>query len=143
MATDWYYRCPRCDRRTATRMRLFDTLRDFSQPGSRPACGGCGADRELRVSMAFGLGAGRQDSRVLHTFFPSDPVRWQHEDGEQVTYYPVLVALQGTGGGGVSFWLPYWHTHGRKTKYGQWAPFTDAPQFSDLLAQARRAGYRL
>ncbi len=44
-------------------------------------------------------------------------------------------------GGGQAFWLPYWHIKSDMRKYGQWAPTIAEPEFRDLLAQARKAGY--
>jgi hypothetical protein len=137
MATGKYYLCKNCQRRTFP-PRLFDALLDFSR--STPKCGACGAERELHVVLPFGLGAGSPDCRVLSAFLPREPVSWEHQR-KKVTFYPFLVVVQRAGDKGQSFWLPYWHVHGERRKYGQYAPFMDDPQFANLVKQAQQKGY--
>lgn len=139
MATGKYYFCEKCQRRSCT-PRLLDTLRDFSQSESTPNCGVCGLAQELHVVLPFGLSAGTTDCRVLSAFLPTQLVSWEHES-ETVTFYPFLVVLQRAGDDGYSAWLPYWHLHGNRRKYGQYAPFMDDPQFMDLVRQAHQRGY--
>lgn len=141
MATDRYYTCLKCGKRSHPH-RLFDALLDFSK--SAPKCQ-CGEVSELRVVPPFGLEAGSPDCKVLHVFLPKPPVSWELESGNKVTFYPFLVILRRAGEKGNSGWLPYWHVEDgggtMKTKYGQWAPFMDDPQFESLVSQAREQGY--
>lgn len=144
MATERYYRCEPCCKEHRTYEQLFVTLSNFSTCQQGPGCGVCGREQELHVVMNFGLGAGPQRFRVLRAFLPEQPESWQHpEDQTPVTFYPFLVILRPLGQRGRSFWLPYWHRHGATMKYGQWAPFVDDPQFSDLVGKARENGYCL
>lgn len=139
MATGKYYFCEKCQRRTTT-PRLFDTLRDFSHSKSAPKCNACGQEQQLHVVLPFGLSAGTADCKALSAFLPSELLSWEH-NGERVTFYPFLVVLQRAGDTSYSAWLPYWHLHGNKRKYGQYAPFMDDPQFMDLVRQAQQRGY--
>jgi hypothetical protein len=146
MATERYYRCGPCggiDR--ACEPLLFDTLLNFSELKRAPACNVCGREQELHVVMNFGLGAGPQRFRVLHVFLPGQLESWPHpEDERPVTFYPFFAILRPSDREArPSFWLPYWHVHGATKKYGQWAPFVDDPQFSDLVGKARQNRYCL
>jgi hypothetical protein len=139
MAIGKYYSCEKCQRQSPT-PRLLDTLRDFSKSESAPKCNVCGQEREFHVVLPFGLSAGTTDCKVLSAFLPKELVSWEHK-GKKVTYYPFLVVLQRVGEHSYSAWLPYWHLHGDKRKYGQYAPFMDDPQFMDLVTQAQQKGY--
>lgn len=139
MATGKYYFCETCQRRSAT-PRLLDTLRDFSEANSAPPCHACGQEQELHVVLPFGLSAGMADCKVLSAFLPRELLSWEHEE-EKVTFFPFLVVLQRAGDDSYSAWLPYWHLHGNRRKYGQYAPFMDDPQFIDLVRQAQQRGY--
>lgn len=139
MATDKYYFCTKCQQRTST-PKLLDTLLDFSRSESAPKCNACSQEQEFHVVLPFGLSAGTTDCKVLSVFLPRELVSWEHKK-EKVTFYPFLVVLQRVGKDGYSAWLPYWHLHGNKRKYGQYAPFMDDPQFIDLVKQAQQKGY--
>jgi hypothetical protein len=66
------------------------------------------------------------------------------QQGRRVTFWPFLVFTQ-RDGRERAVWLPYWHTiedgGTRISRYGQWAPFMDGHLFTNLLDQARAAGY--
>ncbi len=142
MATQRYYLCRRCQQK-AHAGKLFQALSNFSSQA--PICNTCRETRELHLIFSWGLEAGSVDHRVLHVFVPESCVKWDGENGREITFHPFLVVMQRDGEGGHSFWLPYWHivnTDGRiETKYGQWAPCMEDEQFQSLIAQAHAKGY--
>jgi hypothetical protein len=126
--------------------RLFDALHDCSK--SKPSPCQCSGRRFLRLSFQWGLGAGTFIGKVLAIFLPESRPRWDSEDGGTVEFYPFLVICESPDAEArQTAWLPYWHLvtypdgRGPKTKYGQWAPHMDAEILSDLVGQARTAGF--
>lgn len=136
MSTQRYWYCSKCGKKAKVPF-LFDAL--FRFVGVRPTCDHCSATKELHLDFDFGLGATGAKCTVRDVFRPPDPPSWKHE-GETVTYYPFLVVLEDEERE-QCFWLPYWHVHGTRRKFGQWAPFMNARLFRSLLDQAREKGY--
>ena len=137
MASDRYYKCMICGKKTPQRERLLDVLLEF--PKSIPNCASCGRSNELRLIPPFALGAGTHEYKVLDAFHESLP--WQDENKVDVVFHPFLVVLERTDGNGQMVWLPYWHIHGTKAKFGERAPWMDIDLFVGLLTQARAKGY--
>ena len=125
------YVCIKCANETRAG-NLFDALRNFRD--GTPNCEKCGGLTELYLRFPFELGIGRTTCRVLDVFVPARPARWN-----SVTFYPFLVILR--RGRTTACWLPYWHLHGAKRKYGQWAPLMNESIFRNLLSQAKKKGY--
>jgi hypothetical protein len=145
MATERYYFCPECQRKTRP-PTLFEALEEFSRGGGALNCE-CGNRRELHLGFEFGLEAKQAKGKVLDAFLPEEPVQWSTQDGRTIRFLPFLVVLQRTDTDEeeVDFWLPYWHIvegdSGRKRKYGQWAPWMPTDVFSSLVKQACLKGY--
>jgi hypothetical protein len=64
-----YFYCSQCQKRSATHLKLFDVLYNFSKM-SAEACPVCGATRELHVNLDFQLGAGDGDFKVVSAILP-------------------------------------------------------------------------
>jgi hypothetical protein len=135
MATERYYNCPACQRHKRADGALFEVLLNF--PKNVPNCL-CGSPNELLLIPPFAFGAGGKRFKVLDAFH--EKAKWKN-DGTTVTFYPFLVVLENTRGRSQIVWLPYWHKDGRKLKYGERAPWTDARLFCGLFAQAHEKGY--
>ena len=145
LATDRNYACENCHS-AEWAGRLFDALRSRSK--SEPPPCQCGGRRFLKIDFSWGLGAGVFSGRVLAVFLPQSRPDWNDGGGGTVEFYPFLVICESLDAEHrQTVWLPYWHivtyTDGRPpdTKYGQWAPHMDADILSDLIAQARTAGF--
>jgi hypothetical protein len=136
MATERYYSCPKCRKRTRSSDLLFDILMDF--PKSIPNCS-CGESNELVLIPPFAFGAGGSCYKVLDAFHES--VSWKDESNKQVAFYPFLLVLENADNKSQTIWLPYWHIHETKRKFGERAPWMDAEMFDGLLAKARAKGY--
>ena len=63
MASQYVY-CSRCKKKSATHLKLFDALYNFSKM-SVDDCPACGIPQELHVNLDFQLGAGDGDFRVV------------------------------------------------------------------------------
>ena len=131
-----YYYCTGCYKKVSTFLSLFDTLYDFSKADPQN-CPACGAVRELQVSLDFQLGFGDGDFKVVNAFLPDKLDSWLGEEEEEVTLYPFLVVLEGTGGKQFN-WMPYWHVVGTDARFGQHALCLDHTQFESLVAQAQK-----
>ena len=103
MATDRFYLCPKCGRKSKP-VLLFDSLFDVAM-GKLRTCDQCGTNMALHLRLAWGLDAGPFKCVVLDAFLPDQPVRWPDKNGREVTFYPFLVIMEGEGGREV--WLPY------------------------------------
>ena len=90
--------------------------------------------------LALGLDVGTTPCTVLDVFLPQGSQSWE-EKGEQVTFYLVLVIPTVARDGKQCCWLPYWHIHGKNTKFEQSAPLMDADELLGMLEQARDKGY--
>lgn len=133
--TGHYFYCSQCHKKTSTSQRLFDTLYEYSKTTSK-TCPACGGPRELFVSLDFQLGLGDGNFKVVHAFLPEKLESWLGEEEEEVTLYPFLVVLEGSGGKQFN-WMPYWHVVGRDARFGQHALCLDRAQFDSLVAQAQ------
>ena len=133
--TAQYFYCSQCHQKTSTSQKLFDTLYDFSRTNSQ-TCSACGGTRELYVSLDFQLGVGDGTFKVAHAFLPEKLESWLGEEEEEVTLYPFLVVLEGSGGKQFD-WMPYWHVVGKDARFGQHALCLDHAQFDSLVAQAQ------
>ncbi len=133
--TAQYFYCSQCHQKTSTFQKLFDTLYDFSRsiPNN---CAACGGTRDLYVSLDFQLGVGDGTFKVAHAFLPEKLESWLGEEEEEVTLYPFLVVLEGSGGKQFN-WMPYWHVVGKDARFGQHALCLDHAQFDSLVAQAQ------
>jgi len=130
-----YFYCSQCHKKTSTFQKLFDTLYELSKTTSK-TCPICGGTRELWVSLDFQLGVGDGNFKVVHAFLPEKLESWLGEEDEEVTLYPFLVMLEGSGGKLFS-WMPYWHVTGKDARFGQHALCLDQMQFDSLVAQAQ------
>lgn len=141
MATERFYLCPKCGRKSRPGL-LFDALLAVAL-GELHTCDQCGTNVALHLSFPWGLDAGPFKCVVLDAFLPDEPVRWSDKNGREVTFYPFLVILGGEGGR--EAWLPYWHiVRGKgqeQKKYGQYAPDMDLSTFQELLTKAQTKGY--
>ena len=133
--TAQYFYCSQCHKKTSTFQKLFDTLYEFSKNTSK-TCPACGATWELWVSLDFQLGVGDSNFKVVQAFLPQKLESWLGEDDEEVTLYPFLVTLEGSGGKQFN-WMPYWHVVGKDARFGQHALCLDHAQFDSLVAQAQ------
>jgi hypothetical protein len=124
-----------CHKKTSTFQKLFDTLYEFSKNTSK-TCPACGETRELWVSLDFQLGVGDGNFKVVHAFLPQKLESGLGEEDEEVTLYPFLVMLEGSGGKQFN-WMPYWHVVGKDARFGQHALCLDQAQFDSLVAQAQ------
>jgi hypothetical protein len=88
------------------------------------------------VSLDFQLGVGDGNFKVLHAFLPEKLESWLGEEEEEVTLYPFLVVLEGSGGKQFN-WMPYWHVTGKDAHFGQHALCLEQMQFDSLVAQAQ------
>jgi hypothetical protein len=132
--TAQYSYCTKCHKKTSISLKLFDTLYEFSK-SSLKNCPACEGARELHVSLDFQLGVGDGDFKVVHAFLPEKLESWLGEEEEEVTLYPFLVVLEGSGGKQFT-WMPYWHVVGNDARFGQHALCLDRTQFESLVAQA-------
>jgi|HubBroStandDraft_6_1064221.scaffolds.fasta_scaffold93887_3 hypothetical protein len=135
MATERYYNCSKCHKRTHSSELLFDELIDF--PASIPTCF-CGESNELLLIPPFAFGAGGKCFKVLDAFH--EEVSWE-DNGKSITFYPFLIVLENTDDKSMKVWLPYWHLEESKRKFGERAPWMDAELLDGLLAKARAKGY--
>ena len=135
MATERYYICSGCKKRTNLSAPLLDVLLDF--PKSIPNYE-CGERNELLLVPPFALGAGGDCFKVLDAFYES--VSWKNKS-KLVTFYPFLVILENSDDKNRKVWLPYWHKEESSRKFGERAPWMDAELFHGLLAKARSKGY--
>jgi hypothetical protein len=133
--TAQYFYCSQCHKKTFTFQKLFDTLYEFSKTNSK-TCPACGGAQELHVSLDFQLGVGDGDFKVVQAFLPEKLESWLGEKEEEVTLYPFLVVLEGSGGKQFN-WMPYWHVIGKDARFGQHALCLDHAQFESLVAQAQ------
>jgi hypothetical protein len=133
--TAQYFYCSQCHKKTFTFQKLFDTLYEFSKTNSK-TCPACGGAQELHVSLDFQLGVGDGDFKVVQAFLPEKLESWLGEKEEEVTLYPFLVVLEGSGGKQFN-WMPYWHVIGKDARFGQHALCLDHTQFESLVAQAQ------
>jgi hypothetical protein len=133
--TAQYFYCSQCHKKTSTFQKLFDTLYEFSKTNSK-TCPACARPQELHVSLDFQLGVGDGDFKVVHAFLPEKLESWLGEEEEEVTLYPFLVVLEGSGGKQFN-WMPYWHVIGKDARFGQHALCLDHTQFESLVAQAQ------
>ena len=133
--TAQYFYCSQCEKKTSTFQKLFDTLYEFSRSTSKP-CPACGEMRELWVSLDFQLGVGDGNFKVIHAFLPEKLESWLGEEDQEVTLYPFLVVLEGSGGKQFH-WMPYWHVVGKDARFGQHALCLDQAQFDSLVTQAQ------
>jgi hypothetical protein len=118
---------------------LFDTL--YNSPKMAPEeCPACGGTRELRVHLDFQLGAGDGDFKVISALLPSKLESWSGEEGEEVTFYPFLVVLEGGAESKQFCWMPCWHDVGKEARYGQHAVGLDHAQFDRFIAQVHEKG---
>jgi hypothetical protein len=58
------------------------------------------------------------------------------EEDEEVTLYPFLVILEGSGGKQFN-WMPHWHVVGKDARFGEHALCLDQAQFDSLVEQAQ------
>jgi hypothetical protein len=125
---------------------LFCTLLNFSKEKHAPKCEFCEETTELYLRFQYALDAGTWTYKVLGVFLPVPPPdSWPNkEDGSEVKFYPFLVVMEYAKNknnpeekSGKVFWLPYWHTDEKHTRYGQWAPSLDHAHFKSLLEQAQ------
>jgi hypothetical protein len=134
MATERYYDCPRCHKRSPSGL-LFDVLLDF--PKSLPICS-CGENNELLLIPPFAFGAGGKCFKVLDAFH--EEISWE-DKGKSVTFYPFLTILENVEDKSLKIWLPYWHVEEGKRKFGERAPWMDAELFEGLLTKAQTRNY--
>lgn len=130
-----YFYCSQCHKKTATSRKLFDTLYECSKTASK-TCPACGGAQDLYVSLDFQLGLGDGNFKVVHAFLPEKLESWLGEEDEEVTLYPFLVVLEGSGSKQFN-WMPYWHVVGRDARLGQSALCLDRAQFNSLVEQAQ------
>jgi hypothetical protein len=135
MASQYVY-CSRCKKKSATHLKLFDALYNFSKM-SVDDCPACGIPQELHVNLDFQLGAGDGDFRVVSAILPEKLESWLGEEEEEVTFYPFLVVLEARAEGKHFTWMPYWHSTGKEARFGQHALCLDSTQFDSLVTQAR------
>ncbi len=133
--TAQYFYCSQCHKKTSTFQKLFDTLYEFSKTNPKN-CQACGGALELHVSLDFQLGVGDGDFKVVHAFLPEKLESWLGEEEEEVTLYPFLVVLEGSGGKQFN-WMPYWHVVGKEARFGQHALCLHHAQLDSLVAQAQ------
>ena len=88
------------------------------------------------MNLAFQLGAGDGDFRVVSAFLPDKLESWLGEEEEEVTLYPFLVVLE-TNEGKRFCWMPYWHVTGKEARYGQHAVCLEMKQFDSLMEQVQ------
>ncbi|HET7459787.1 MAG TPA: hypothetical protein VFJ82_01010 [Longimicrobium sp.] len=141
MATERYFVCPTCGDKPWTG-KLIDIFREWTEKKSAPICQACAVPYELRLNFPFSFGAdGRM--RVLNVFAPRTPCEWEEAGGKKVSFHPFLVIGE-TVAANVpeqTAWLPYWHIHDGRPKFGQWAPNMDLKYFAELVDQAREHNY--
>ena len=135
MASQYFY-CSQCQKKSATHLKLFDALYNFSKM-SVEECPVCAGTRELHVNLDFQLGAGDGDFRVVSAILPDKLESWLGEEEEEVTFYPFLVVLETRAESKHFTWMPYWHVTGKEARFGQHALCLDSTQFESLVAQVR------
>ncbi len=135
MATQ-YYLCSACHKKFPTHQKLFEALYDFSRTAPEN-CADCGAERDLRLTLDFQLGAGDSEYKVVSALLPDKLESWLGEGEEEVTFYPFLVVLQRTSDHKQFCWMPYWHVTGKEARYGQHAVCLEQSQFDSLSGQVQ------
>lgn len=131
-----YFFCPQCHKKSPIHQKLFAALYEFTTSAPSP-CPVCHAERDLRLTLDFQLGAGDSDFRVISASLPERLESWLGEEEEEVTFYPFLVVLERSTDNKHFCWMPYWHVTGKDARYGQHAICLEQNQFESLIEQVK------